>query len=155
MANLIDQYASYLLVNAVVGERLEEIYQYALSITDKGTPKGAPGQPEIITAFYEVAPASDVRPILLKFQKLARKRLGLMDISVLSAAPLSDDQRLSVENKLRSTYGEKISIVTKTDPSLLGGLCIIAGHQVIDNTIKKRLADMKKNVYKGVYFKQC
>jgi len=78
-----------------------------------------------------------------------------MDVNIISAAPLTEAQHEAVKQKLISEYGNKISIVTSVDKTLLGGLRIIAGHNIIDNSIKKRLADMKKNVFKGVYFKQC
>jgi len=155
MAKLIDQYASYLLVNAVKTQQLEGIYRHTVAVTEAADDAAPETHPELYSAFLQVAPASDLRPILLKFQKMARKHLGLMDISVVSASPLTDLQNAAVEQKLKSEYGGKISIVTSVDPSLLGGLRIIAGHDVIDNSIKKRLADMKSNVYKGVYFKKC
>ena len=155
MAKLIDQYAAYLLVNAVKENKLDEIYHYSVEITEKGQTPGRDSQPALFDAFSKIVPDADIRPILIKFQAMARKRLGLMDVSVISATPLSDAQHMAIHKKLTDMYGSKFSLVTKVDASLLGGLCIIVGHQVIDNSIKKRLADMKKNVYKGVYFKNA
>ena len=100
-------------------------------------------------------PPSDIEPVLRKFEQFARKKLNLLDVTVYTAVPLSEPQQKELEQKLIGQFGNHISMVIKIDESLLGGLRIVAGHSVIDNTIKKRLADMKKNVYRGVYFKQC
>ena len=155
MAKLIDKYASYLLVTAAKRQELDEIYKHSLRMTEKDGESAPKTHPELLTAFLQIAPPSDLQPILLKFQKLARKHMGLMDINIISASPLTETQQASIVKKLEKEYGSKLSIVTTVDPTLLGGLRIIAGHSIIDNSIKKRLADMKNNVYKGVYFKKC
>jgi F0F1-type ATP synthase delta subunit len=155
MAKIIDQYASYLLVVAAKSNQLEETYNHSLSVTDRGGAPDGPGHPEAYAAFLKIAPPADIRPILLKFQIMARKKLDILDIHVMSAAPLNESQKAAIDKKLFSVYGNRISIMTQVDPSLIGGLCIIAGHNVIDNSIKKRLADMKMNIYKGVYSKKC
>ena len=86
---------------------------------------------------------------LLKYAEERNK----LDVKVFSAVTLSQEQRLRLESKLEKMFGKKISMSFRVDPSLLGGLRIIAEHTVIDNTIKTRLADMKKNIYRGVFFK--
>ena len=75
-----------------------------------------------------------------------------MDVKVFSAMTLLPDQQARLESKLEKVFNKKIVMTIRVDPSLLGGLRIIAGHTVIDNTIKTRLADMKKNIYRGVFF---
>jgi F-type H+-transporting ATPase subunit delta len=72
-------------------------------------------------------------------------------VKVYSAVTLSTEQQAKLESKMEKMLGKKISMAIRIDPSLLGGLRIIAGHTVIDNSIKTRLADMKKNIYRGVF----
>jgi F-type H+-transporting ATPase subunit delta len=153
MANLTDHYATYLLKNALKENKLEEVYTHALIVTTRESKNLEDSMPEMLEHFMKFVPASDVRPVLIKFLRLARARLGLMDVNVISAIPLTEAQVKEIETKIIGVFGKQISMVTRVDPTLLGGLCIIAGSSVIDNTIKKRLADMKKNVYRGVYFK--
>ncbi|MCL1805881.1 MAG: ATP synthase F1 subunit delta [Clostridiales bacterium] len=86
---------------------------------------------------------------LLKYAE-AQNRL---DVKVFSAVALSAEQQARLESKLHRMFEKQIDMTVKVDPSLLGGLRIIAGHTVIDNTIKNRLAEMKKSIYRGVFFK--
>ncbi|MDR0469021.1 MAG: ATP synthase F1 subunit delta [Peptococcaceae bacterium] len=74
-----------------------------------------------------------------------------LGVKVYSAVTLSAEQQAKLESKMEKMFDRKISMTVRVDPSLLGGLRIIAGHTVIDNTIKTRLADMKKNIYRGVF----
>ena len=76
---------------------------------------------------------------------------SILDVKVFSAMTLSLDQQARLESKLEKVFHKKIVMTLKVDPSLLGGLRIIAEHTVIDNTIKTRLAEMKKNIYRGVF----
>ena len=76
-----------------------------------------------------------------------------LDVKVFSAINLSPSQRSRLESKLERVFDRKINMILRVDPSLLGGLRIVAEHTVIDNTIKTRIADMKKNIYRGVFFK--
>jgi F-type H+-transporting ATPase subunit delta len=41
--------------------------------------------------------------------------------------------------KLKARVGSDVAIQTKVDPSLLGGLTVRIGSQMIDNSIKTRL----------------
>ena len=72
---------------------------------------------------------------------------------VTSAVPLTVEQQARLQSKLEKEFNKQIKMNVKVDPSLLGGLRIVAEHTVIDNTIKTQLADMKKNIYRGVFFK--
>jgi len=76
-----------------------------------------------------------------------------LDVRVSSAVQLSDEQETRLANKLAKEFNKEINMTLNVDPSLLGGLRIVAGHTVIDNSIKTRIADMKKNIYRGVFFK--
>jgi len=86
---------------------------------------------------------------LLKYAEARNK----LDVKVFSAVALSSEQRSRLENKLQRMFNKQIEMTVKVDPSLLGGLRIIAGFTVIDNTIKNRLAEMKKSIYRGVFVK--
>ncbi|MCL2708051.1 MAG: F0F1 ATP synthase subunit delta [Defluviitaleaceae bacterium] len=152
---LTDQYAYFLLKTAHEQNRLEEIYKHAISQAEPGREAESGKLPDLLEQFLGFVPQIYLRPVLVKFVRLARKRLGIMDVNVISAAPLSSSQLVAVEKKIREIFGDRINLVTGVDATLLGGLRVVAGHSVVDNTIKKRLAEMKKNVYRGVYFKNA
>jgi F-type H+-transporting ATPase subunit delta len=88
-------------------------------------------------------------------QQLAKfnAEFGLLNVRVYSAIPLTPDQKKHLESKLEKMFGKRIGMEVSVDTSLIGGMRIIAEHTVIDNSIKSMLAEMKKTLYREVFFK--
>ncbi len=58
---------------------------------------------------------------------------------VSSACELSDAQKQSIQQALQKRYGKKITLVCQVDTSLIAGVCIQVGDQVIDSSVKTKL----------------
>ena len=153
MASLIDRYVNDLVNYAVEQKQMERYYTYALILIRGTISDGMDQLPDELSSFLNLLSPADAEAVLYKFIDIAREHLELLDVKIFSAVPLTMIQRVAIENKLVDIFGKKICVVAKVEPSLLGGLRIVVGHVVLDNTIKKRLAEMKKNVYKGVRLK--
>ena len=66
---------------------------------------------------------------------------------VLSAVPLEERQKESIEKRLlETTHYQQFEMNYDTDPSLIGGLVIRVNDRVIDSSIKTRLHAMKKEL---------
>lgn len=154
MMKMSNRYAGDLLKYAKEKNQLEEIYMSALILTQRTDWSEIPDIPGGLAEFLQLVPQTDTMTVLSKFIEIARGDLGLLDVTVISAVQLTSWQMKDIEKKLVRIFNKRIHMVTKVDSSLLGGLRIIAGYTVIDNTIKKKLIDMKKNIYKGVYLNQ-
>ena len=72
--------------------------------------------------------------------ELAAARRGESVAHVVSAAPITDDQTSRLAAVLGRIYGRQISVQTEVDESLLGGLRIGVGDEVIDADVATRLA---------------
>ncbi len=70
--------------------------------------------------------------------ELAR-RSGEVTAEVTSAKPLSDSQLTRITDVLRQVEGGKITIETKVDPSLIGGLVVRVGSRMIDFSLGSKL----------------
>lgn len=152
MLDLANRYAAALLAYADENG-LEEIYRQALLHVVTNAPPDDP-IPQPLGAFLAQVPPREVDATLFRFLDLARKRMNLLTVEIISAVPLTPLQLSRLEEKLIRMYRKQMEITTTVDPSLLGGLRIIVNNTVIDNTIKRKLQDMKESVYRGVYFKQ-
>jgi len=71
-------------------------------------------------------------------------------VEAYSAVPLSGAQLRALERKLERMLGKQTDIVAEVDPSLLGGIRVVAGDAVYDDTIKRKLSDMKRSIYEGM-----
>lgn len=77
--------------------------------------------------------------IIRAFRQLAASFRGETTAEVTSAHALSDDQVAALKQSLRQRIGRDVSVDLSVDPSLLGGLVVRIGSQMIDSSIKTRL----------------
>ena len=77
--------------------------------------------------------------IIAAFKAIAAKHRGEVSAQVTSAFPLSDGQLDALKAQLKSRVGSDVAVTTHVDPSLLGGLVVKIGSQMIDSSIKTRL----------------
>jgi F-type H+-transporting ATPase subunit delta len=82
------------------------------------------------------------------FSALAASHRGEVTAEVTSAHALSAAQMKALSAKLKARVGSDVAIQTKVDPSLLGGLTVKIGSQMIDTSIKTRLNTLA-NAMKG------
>ena len=74
--------------------------------------------------------------------KLAESR-GELSAEVTSAAPLSDQQRNAVAESLRQALGSKVTVHTKVDKRLLGGLVVRVGSRMVDSSLRTKLQKLQ------------
>ncbi|WHU01078.1 MULTISPECIES: F0F1 ATP synthase subunit delta [unclassified Sphingomonas] len=77
--------------------------------------------------------------IIRAFRQLAAAHRGETTALVTSAHPLSADQVDALKQQLRTRIGREVAVDLSVDPSLLGGLVVKIGSQMIDSSIKTRL----------------
>jgi F-type H+-transporting ATPase subunit delta len=77
--------------------------------------------------------------IIRAFRQLAAQYRGETTAEVTSAHPLDDDQVGALKQQLRTRLGRDVNVDLSVDPSLLGGLVVKIGSQMIDSSIKTRL----------------
>lgn len=65
-----------------------------------------------------------------------------VDAEVTSAMPLSGEQETVLKESLKKKLGSDVSLTSKVDESLIGGVIIRAGDMVIDGSIKSQLASL-------------
>jgi F-type H+-transporting ATPase subunit delta len=77
------------------------------------------------------------------FQALVAEAKGEMVAEVTSAEKLSPAQIKDLQAALKSKLGRDVTLTTKIDPSILGGLIVKAGTKMIDDSLKTKLQNLK------------
>ena len=65
---------------------------------------------------------------------------------VISAAELTEEEKQQLQQKLSAQYGSGLIFSFRVDPSLLGGLRIRVGDQLIDHSVVTRLGSMRESI---------
>ncbi len=82
---------------------------------------------------------SEAASVADAFAILAANDRGEVTAQVTSARPLSAAQTKALAAQLKLRVGSDVKINSIVDPSILGGLTITMGSQMIDSSIKTRL----------------
>lgn len=70
----------------------------------------------------------------------------MLEAEVISAVPLSTAQQQHISDTLRKRYDRPLTIDFTVDESLIGGLIIRVGDQVLDNSLRVRLSAIQRNM---------
>jgi F-type H+-transporting ATPase subunit delta len=73
------------------------------------------------------------------FKELKDAEEGIVDVTVTSAAPLDQQQQLTLTEALARKLKRQVRLHTATDPALIGGAVLRAGDLVIDGSLRARL----------------
>ena len=113
---------------ALPADALPQVRNFLLGLAREGLLDQVP---EVIEAFARYA---------------ARTEAQFLDATVTSAVALSEAQKTTIVSDLRSRYGSDLKVAFETDPSLIGGLIIRVGDQVLDNSLRTRLSALQRNM---------
>jgi F-type H+-transporting ATPase subunit delta len=72
---------------------------------------------------------------------------GVVRAEAITAVPLSDDERDAIVDRLRAMTGARdIRIESRVDPSIIGGLIVRVGDQLIDGSTRSRLVQLRRQL---------
>jgi F-type H+-transporting ATPase subunit delta len=107
---------------------------------------------ELIGRTKVVATTANFLRILLKNQRLAElphvnaklaqvldERAGVISAEVMSARPVSDDIKASLNEKLGGITGKRIRLSFEIDETLLGGIVTRIGSTIYDGSVRNQL----------------
>ena len=83
------------------------------------------------------------------FEKLMAHHKGEVNAEVVSAQALTKTQLTALKKQLKSAVGHDVTIDASVDETLLGGLTVKVGSQMIDSPLKTKLDNLARAM-KGV-----
>ena len=84
--------------------------------------------------------------ILLEFDLLVRRRPELKLARVTSAVPLNEAEKDVMRAKLEDRFGPDLEFEFDVDASLIGGVRLRVGDQVIDGSVSGKLAALRDHL---------
>jgi F-type H+-transporting ATPase subunit delta len=77
-----------------------------------------------------------------QFQMLKNAQEGAADASIISAFDISDAQVAELVSTLEKKFGRKLNPTVTVDPSLIGGVRVVVGDEVLDTSVRAKLQQM-------------
>jgi F-type H+-transporting ATPase subunit delta len=81
--------------------------------------------------------------ILVEFERLVRRRPERRLARVTSAVPLTNEEREALRTRLTDRFGPGLEFEFEVDPSLIGGVHLRVGDQVIDGSVAGKLDTLR------------
>lgn len=80
------------------------------------------------------------------YQKLLDQAAGVCHAQVVAAFPLGPEQEQQLAALLSRQLGASVTIESRVDPAVIGGLSVKVGDLLIDGTIRRRLEQLRERV---------
>jgi len=80
------------------------------------------------------------------FDRLEQEAFGRIEVDVYTASPMESDQVSSLRDRIRAALGREPVLHPYTDRSMLGGLKLRIGDQLIDGSVASKLRRMKRDI---------
>jgi F-type H+-transporting ATPase subunit delta len=84
-----------------------------------------------------------IQDMIKVYRSLAAKARGEITAEVTSAFALNDEQVSALKETLKASVGKDVTLQSRVDPSILGGLIVKVGSRMIDSSLKTKLQNMK------------
>lgn len=84
--------------------------------------------------------------IMERYLKLAAKRLDELTALVTVAAPLTEQQFARLRSALEQHYRKSVRLQTVVEPSVMGGIRVQIGDEVVDGTVLRRLDEARRHL---------
>jgi F-type H+-transporting ATPase subunit delta len=90
-----------------------------------------------------------IERVLDDYAQLAAGRRERLIARVTSAVDLTDDQQERLGEALRREFGREIRLEVVVDPSLLGGITVRIGDELIDGSVLRHLGAARRQLTGG------
>lgn len=81
--------------------------------------------------------------LVTRLGDLIAEERGEVTADVTSAIALSDEQQKRLADTLSEKSGKKVKLKTRVDESLIGGMIVKMGSQMIDSSVRSKLASLQ------------
>ncbi|GGE05266.1 ATP synthase subunit delta [Marinithermofilum abyssi] len=86
--------------------------------------------------------------IYAEYKALVFEAKGIAEAEVISAAPLSQEEKQALSQAFEQRIGKKLNITNRVDSDLLGGVIVRIGDRLYDGCLRGKLARFQKQLAK-------
>ena len=88
----------------------------------------------------------EARYVAISFGEMVDEREGLAHARVTTAVELTPAQVTAISDRLGRALNKRVETTTVVDPSILGGLVVRVGDQMVDGSIRSRLKALRREL---------
>ena len=83
------------------------------------------------------------------YGELLNQQLGRVHAEVTTATAISAEQQRTLSSALGASLGKEVVLDAREDSEIIGGIVVRVGDQIIDGSVRSKLAAMKRQLERG------
>lgn len=103
----------------------------------------SPEAKNLVAALVENGRLALLPEIAEQFRLLMNQQQGSADAEIASAFPMEGAQVADLVAALEKKFGRKLNPSVTVDPSLIGGVRVVVGDEVLDTSVRAKLQQMQ------------
>lgn len=103
----------------------------------------SPEAKNLVAALVENGRLALLPEIAEQFRLLMNQQQGSADAEIASAFPMEGTQIADLVAALEKKFGRKLNPSVTVDPSLIGGVRVVVGDEVLDTSVRAKLQQMQ------------
>lgn len=90
--------------------------------------------------------SADARAVADAFGRMADEHEGIAHAEVTTAVELSAEKVAEIEKQLSAQVGKTVKASARVDPTILGGVVVRVGDQLVDGSVRTRLKRLRREL---------
>lgn len=87
--------------------------------------------------------ALTIPALMAEYERLYCETFGIVEATVASAVPLTEEQKLRLTEKVSAITGCMVSLRCKVDPALIGGVRLSVQNTLFEGSIRAKLNELR------------
>jgi F-type H+-transporting ATPase subunit delta len=121
----------------------DEVFQLVTSVGAQGAQSLSAPATNLLRLLLDNRRLAVLPEIAAQYHALVNARTGTADAVIHSAFPIAPQQLPEVVAMLEKRFNKKLDATVVVDPSLIGGIRVLVGDEVLDTSVKARLEQMR------------
>ncbi len=84
--------------------------------------------------------------MFLEFERGYKDRNNILEAEAVTAVEMTEEQTEQVKKELGEKYGKTIVLKTRVDPSIIGGMVLYIGNEMLDASVRAKFEGLKKQL---------
>jgi ATP synthase F1 delta subunit len=106
-----------------------------------------------VVNFLELLIEKHRMPVLFRirrdFERLWEEENRVLPVEITSATELDEQTVRGIGERIGRQTGRRVELTARVEPSILGGIVLRVGNQVLDASIRNRLESLRRQVARG------
>lgn len=135
--------------NEFLGSRVLPVAKRSVSLEKILKGKASDLTLRFLQVLNEKGRLSHLPPIAAAYDRLVQEKFGRVEVDVYTASPISPDELRLIRDRLQAAIGKEPIVHPYTDESMIGGIRLQIGDQLVDGSLSTRLRKLRDQLATG------